>query len=173
MRNKWFDSVFLPSIFSRAGVDNRIWLTAKQTNICTSNMEKHTASGEGFQGERRSHSWYSYEWEGRKIYLDYSKLNGCSTIEFGMNESEIAEHRKQIEFEKAERDKRREERICTNPKSRAREIERLEKELKRIETYISDFDAWTDIDDEDIADHEEDLKRREQIIPRLEYLKSL
>ena len=36
---KWFNGVFVPSLFERAGVNHLMWLSAKQTQICVENFD--------------------------------------------------------------------------------------------------------------------------------------
>lgn len=123
----WFNDIFLPSIFRRAGTGKPLWLTQKQTAICTDNMAKNVVSySDGVHSYR--HYNYSYVWNGRKVILSYSKKNGCGTIEFGMNEEEqkaaaIArkEEKRRIELETVERAKR-------NPDRLKKRIEKLRNE---------------------------------------------
>ena len=85
--NKWFESTFLPSLFERAGTGKPMWLTRKQTAICTENMDLQAVRVENFAGYG-SHNNYFCEWNGRCVSLCYSKKNGCGTIQFGMNQPE-------------------------------------------------------------------------------------
>lgn len=87
MKNKWFEYVFLPSLFERAGLNNPTWLTAKQTNICCQYMAAEVVIVEN-RFTRHKHTNYTYTWEGREIILSYSQKNGCGTITFYPNSSE-------------------------------------------------------------------------------------
>lgn len=56
----WFYDTFLPSLLERAGTNNGMWLSRKQTAICIKKMEKHTAMVPQFQGDYCRHNYYSY-----------------------------------------------------------------------------------------------------------------
>lgn len=87
MKNKWFENVFLTSLMERAGINNPIWLTVKQTSICCQYMKSETVVIENrFLTQR--HTNYTYTWNDRKVFLSYSQKNGCGTITFYPNESE-------------------------------------------------------------------------------------
>ena len=101
----WFDDTFLPSLFERFGRETH-WLTRKQTAICTRYMERHTVMVDQFQGDRTRHHYYTREWRGRIVTLNYSKLNGCGTISFGSTEQERADLAKRREVERTERELR-------------------------------------------------------------------
>lgn len=137
--NKWFYDVFLASLFERASTNKSIWLTQKQTAICVENMEKHTIRQAQFQGDYTSHNYFTCEWRGRRVNLQYSKLNGCGTIEFSLNDEEISEAHAKIEAEKITIEQERIQRIKKNPErlqvhiSRAQDtISKLENELKEL-----------------------------------------
>ncbi len=99
----WFNDVFLVSLYKRAGLNNTLWLTQKQTAICCQYMTEKTVIIEEQFGQYR-HTNYTYNWDGREVFLSYSKKNGCGTITFYPNDSEkrqlfndyCAEHRKKI-----------------------------------------------------------------------------
>lgn len=78
----WFYDTFLPSLLERAGTNKGMWLSRKQTAICIEKMEKHTTMVAQFQGDYYRHNYYTLEWSGRKVFLNYSKLNGCGQITF-------------------------------------------------------------------------------------------
>lgn len=83
----WFEETFLTSLMERAGLNNPIWLTVKQTSICCQYMVSETVVFEnGFARQR--HTNYTYTWNGRKVVLSYSQKNGCGTITFYPNNSE-------------------------------------------------------------------------------------
>ncbi len=128
---KWFEDQFLPSIFQRAGVNNHIWLSAKQTAVCVRHMEEHTMRYEVDKyGTTYKSKYYTYIWGQRKVNLQYSKKNGCGTIEFGPSAAEQGEIERQAQAErehiKAERIRLRKK----NPERLAKEISRLESELE-------------------------------------------
>lgn len=125
----WFTDTFLPSLLSRAGVEHGLWLSRKQTAICLEHMECHTVLQAEFQGDYRRHNYYTMEWGERSVRLDYSKLNGCGVIVFGMNNQEKAEANARRETEKQRLEAERLERIWKNP-------ERLEKWRKRSQEAL-------------------------------------
>ena len=84
----WFYDTFLPSLLERAGTNKGMWLSRKQTAICIEKMEKHTTMVAQFQGDYYRHNYYTLEWSGRKVFLNYSKLNGCGQITFGFTPAE-------------------------------------------------------------------------------------
>lgn len=136
---KWFDDVFLPSLFERSGVNNRLWLTRAQTNICVSNMVRHDVryDADGY-GTKHSASYFSYRWRGRDVRLLYSKKNGCGAIEFYMNEQESDARRKEAEDEASKRRAERIERAKKNPERLARRMDSLVKKLDALRANLSD-----------------------------------
>lgn len=126
----WFDTVFLPSLYSRSGTTSNLWLSQKQTTICCENMAKSSIRYDAGCGEMYSHNTYRCEWDGREVTLEYSKKNGCGCIRFGKNVDEIkiasAEHA--IEKNRIESEKIR--RIKSNPA-------RLEKMVTNLKTEIA------------------------------------
>ena len=115
----WFYDTFLPSLFARAGAEKGMWLSRKQTDVCTRYMEKHTARYEQFQGDYTNHLYYTCKWGERDVHLSYSKLNGCGMITFSYNKAEreeaamaAQEERERIERERIERAKRHPERLA-------------------------------------------------------------
>ena len=140
----WFDDTFLPSLFERFGRETR-WLTRKQTAICTQNMEQHTVMVGQFQGDRARHHYYTKEWRGRTVTLNYSKLNGCGTISFGSTEQERIELAARQEVEKKERELKSLKRLRER---------RFDVFLKRLEQARDSVKYWEDEIKEDQADPE-------------------
>lgn len=138
----WFYDTFLPSLLEKAGTNHAMWLTRKQTEICTRYMEKHTVRLAEFQGDYTSHDYYTIKWGERDVHLSYSKLNGCGTISFSFNKVELEAHQKEVKAEKERIEAERLERIKRNP-------ERLQKAIdKAVAAYEN---AVIDLE-EDIAD---------------------
>lgn len=78
-KNKWFEDVFLPSLFERAK-NNVMWLSAKQTQVCVENFDScETVRVEAECGYYRR-KIYKHTWQNRPVSLYYSKLNGCGQI---------------------------------------------------------------------------------------------
>ena len=88
--NRWFENVFLPSLFQRTGHEP-LFLTRSQTNVCCDHMERMTQLVGG-QYESYRHDYYVYVWNGRNVRLDYSKVNGCGQIRFGLNEDDLIDN---------------------------------------------------------------------------------
>lgn len=145
MKSKWFDDVFLQSIFDRIGHDTR-WLTAKQTAICTQYMERRTARIDTATGYQ-NHDNYTYTWNGREVWLSYSKKNGCGTIWFGLN----AEEQKQTQIEN-EAEKRQQiidtaqRRMKRSPERYYATIEKMKAKIKSYQQEIEESKEEGDTD---------------------------
>jgi len=141
MSSKWFDSVFLPSLFERAGTDKSLWLSRKQTAICTENMERKTVryDSDGY-GTIYNHDNYSCEWNGRKVNLSYSKKNGCGSIEFSMTSEEAEVSRNAFHAErKAERIRVRENVKANKPERVAKHIEKASAKVNSLNKELADL----------------------------------
>ena len=150
MASKWFNEIFLPSIFEKVGAGKQKWLTARQTMICTDNMQKTTVryDSDGY-GTMCNHDNYSCKWNGRDVHLSYSKKNGCGCIEFGYNAEEIEAMRIANDAEKEKEKVHRIERIKANP-------ERLAKRISTIKTKIEILKGnWQADKEEDDCDAED------------------
>lgn len=142
----WFYDTFLPSLFARAGAEKGMWLSKKQTDVCTRYMEKHSVLHAQFQGDYTTHLYYTCKWGERDVHLSYSKLNGCGKITFSFDNAEREESTRaaQEERERIER-----ERIALLK----RHPERLAKVIADLKTSLEN--AIADYDD-DLADGLED-----------------
>lgn len=143
----WFYDTFLPSLLERAGTNHAMWLTRKQTEICTRYMEKHTVRLAEFQGDYTSHDYYTVKWGERDVHLSYSKLNGCGTISFSFNKAELEAHQKEVEAEKERIEAERLERIKRNP-------ERLQKAINKARAAYEDAVRYLEENIEDEMDEE-------------------
>jgi hypothetical protein len=145
--NKWFGEVFLKSIFERCEIGKQKWLSAKQTAICTQYMEMHQSryDYDGY-GTMCNHNYYTCEWMGRSVVLDYSKKNGCGCITFGMNEEEKVKQQKENEAERERIKQERIERIKRNPERLAKKIDELERKLQSLQ---DEYEAVIEEDDEE------------------------
>lgn len=147
--NKWFAETFLPSLFARCGAEESMWLSVKQTNICLDNMEKHISRYQGDSiGTMYNHNWYSCEWQGREVILNYSKLNGCGCIKFGFNAEEMKENQIRAETERAEREAAHIAFIKKNPERLARKLKRIDDNIARTQDIIADELECPDEDSE-------------------------
>lgn len=149
--NKWF-SDFLESLFRRTEPHSLMWLTAKQTAICTKYMELKIVryDSDGY-GTMYNHNNYYCNWNGREVWLSYSKKNGCGSITFGYTVEEQATLQAEYEAQKKNEEQERIERIKRNP-------ERLEKRIAKLQKKIAALqDAWDDdktYDDYSVEDEE-------------------
>lgn len=142
--NKWFNDVFLQSIFDRAGACNSLWLSKKQTAICVENMEKDTVSySDGVYTYR--HLNFHCIWNGRKVTLSYSKKNSCGSIIFGLNEEEQKKHEQERKNEKIRIENERIERTKRNPERLEKQIKALKEQEKNLLSNLS-FDDNTEED---------------------------
>lgn len=143
MKNRWFEDVFLRSIFDRIGHETR-WLTSKQTAICTQYMDKQTVRLETATGYC-NHDNYVYSWNGRDVFLCYSSKNGCGTIRFGLNSEEQEQARIKNEAEKRqqilERARRKLER---HPE---KYFQRIEEMKAKISDYLEEIKICIEEDD--------------------------
>lgn len=162
--NKWFEEVFLKSIFERCEIGKQKWLSAKQTAICVQYMEMHRARYDcDVYGTMCNHNYYTCEWMERSVVLDYSKKNGCGCITFGMNEEEKVKQQKENEAERERIKRERIERIKRNPERLAKKIDELERKLKSLQDEYEDVIAENDEEEiewvlEEICKVENELK---------------
>ena len=162
--NKWFSEVFLPSLFSRAGVNRNIWLTQRQTEICTQYMDKHNVRWEAGAGEHWNRTWYDCDWNGRKVSMSYSKKNGCGCINFGMdaNEQRVGEQRAKEEKERiaVERARRL---YLRRPERWRKEIDDLLAENRDMEESIEE-DKFDDLLCKTIPQRLNHIRENERLI---------
>lgn len=147
--NKWFNDVFLPSIFERCGSCKSLWLSQKQTAVCVDNMKKRVCTeSDGVYTYR--HYNFVCEWSGRSVVLSYSKKNGCGSISFGMSEEERKqaekereEEKKQLELKTIERTKKRPERLKNIIESLQKKQDDLLFELSFDDNTNDDIEFFT------------------------------
>ena len=133
--NKWFEDKFLLSLFNQCGVNNHKWLTQKQTAICVQYMKRETISfTNGF--DTYKHDNYKYFWEGREVILCYSKKNGCGTITFSKNKSEIAEAQFKAQKEKEKIHFKNIQRAKANPARLQERINSLKYQVDNLKQNI-------------------------------------
>lgn len=158
MKSKWFEDVFLQSIFDRIGHETR-WLTAKQTAICTQYMNKKTVRLETATGYC-NHDNYTYSWNGRDVLLCYSSKNGCGTIRFGLNFEEQEQARIENEAEKRQQIiERAQRKLERHP---GEYFERIEKMKAKISDYLEEIRISIEENDtygiENLEKHVEEMK---------------
>lgn len=143
---KWFDDVFLRSLFDQTGTNRDKWITAKQTAICIKYMQRSTANIETASGTYK-HDNYYYQWEGRQIFLSYSKLNGCSTINFSLTPEEIEEANTAYKAEKLQQMKdRAKSRYTRHPERHLDYIRKLEDKINSYQEEIKESIKENDTD---------------------------
>ena len=136
--NNWFNNVFLASLHDRAG-NKGLWLSRKQTQICVENMERHNRRIMDDGISYYNHLYYTCNWQGRAVNLDYSKLNGCGIITFGLTAEEQDAGRKASD---AEQLKIKLDRIARNKEKRpervAEMINKLNAKIDNVHLEIAD-----------------------------------
>lgn len=135
---KWFETCFLPSLFQRAGTGKGMWLTAKQTAICADNMEAHHVRNEMAYGVMYNRVYYTCNWQGRAIVLDYSKKNGCGCIRFSMNAEEAAESKKVHDAERAKIEAECIARLKRHPERLAKVIKETRERMEGLEWSLNE-----------------------------------
>ena len=151
--NKWFKEVFMQSIFDQCGGPCRgKWLSQKQTAVCVSNMEQKTMrfDADGY-GTMCTHLYYTAEWKGRNVTMQYSKKNSCGRIEFGPNAAEAAEAEQARSLERARLKTESAERAKRNPERLVLRIADINKRLK----------IWAENYEMDMEDGEMELAKQD------------
>lgn len=156
--SKWFYNVFLPSLFDRTGANNQTWLSAKQTAICTDNMQvgiSRRETADGFQ----NHKYYTTTWNGRNVRLDYSSLNGCGCIVFSYNKEE---QEKASEEAKQESEAKKIDRI---KRLYDKHIDRYQEKLEKMRRELEEMkaDNLEDIQDGILSREEADRIEKEMM----------
>lgn len=140
-----------------------MWLTQKQTAVCADNMEKHIIRTIEFQVDSTSHLWFSCEWNGRTVRLNYSKLNKCGNIEFSFSEEELAANREKTKKERERIENERIERIKINPERLKKHVDILEKEIEEYEEKLS----WDDNEPDEIEFYAEKVAEAKAKLAKL------
>ena len=143
----WFYETFLPSLFDRAGAEKGMWLSQKQTAVCTRYMEKHSVRTDDFFGDRNTNLYYTCKWGERDVQLSYSKLNGCGMIRFSFDNAEREEATKAAQEERERIERERIERAKRHPERLAKIIAELKTKLENaIALYDGDIADGMDSD---------------------------
>ena len=153
---KWFSDIFLRSIFDQCGGPCRgKWLSQKQTAVCVSNMEQKTMrfDADGY-GTMCTHVYYTAEWQGRNVTMQYSKKNSCGRIEFGPNAAEAAEAEQARSLERARIEAERVERLKRNPERLALKIADINQRIK----------SWSEDYEMDLEDGETELAKQDMAV---------
>ena len=122
MANKWFNDVFLPSLFERAGVNNALWITSKQRQVCL----------DYFRG-------YVYTWQNRIIKL-YPCKNGAAQIYFCCTEEEHKTFLAQHKIDERKKDLTRLQELKKRAENgNEKAFERVKNEIARLKKLIQNF----------------------------------
>lgn len=122
MANNWFDDVFMPSLFERAGINNTIWITNKQRLTCLNYFCD-----------------YEYLWNNRTVKL-YPCKNGAAQIYFCSTKEEQQDFFAQIKID----DRKKHLTHLQELKKRAengneKAFERVKNEIARLKELIQNF----------------------------------
>lgn len=143
---KWFEEVFLPSLFDKAGINHAMWLSQKQTAICKENM---TAE---FQMDAlgRRHIFYKTTYNGREVLMQYGRKNGCGQIIFRETKAEAQKAMQEYRQKCIERAKKSAQRRLNHP-------ERVPKRLAELQRLIDS--VLFALEDETNPDLQSNLKQ--------------
>ena len=160
-KNKWFDEVFLPSLFEYAqktvGLCKNCKISDKQFDICRQNMDEVNCFDSDY---RVNYSYYSYMWNDRQVTV--SRHNDAY-INFSLSTAETAQARQEEEVEREAERIAMLERIKQNPerleKSLAKKLTKLEKLQNELSEAIDDEEEVDIIDSikEDISKLQNDI----------------
>ena len=107
------------------------------------------------QGDYCRHNYYTLEWNGRHVFLKYSKLNGCGQITFGFDAAKAEEaSRRRAEEERREAEERMERKRKWKAWARENAPEKLAQRIARHQSKVDDLK-------EAIEDILEDLREEE------------
>lgn len=125
--NKWFDEVFLPSLFEYAGINHRAIISHGQYEICTRNMRKVSNT---------KYDTFNYEWHGRNVHVVWF-YNNSGTIEFGFTEFEQSEIARKGQNERDNRDTEHIEFCKSNHARLERHIKHCKAEIEALKEEIA------------------------------------
>lgn len=162
-KESWFDSVFLPSLFTACGGPNRSrWITAAQGSVCVEHM----------RGESRARFVWCHEWRGRHVIF-HRAPNGAGQITFGPTEEEQEQYRKIMEECHMEQAVERYKRQLLNRPERAAEImsrarEQLQRARDVLEMDLEDLADGENIPPDQIEYRREEVRKAADLLHRLE-----
>lgn len=151
----WFYDTFLPSLLERAGTNHGMWLSQKQTAICIDKMARHSIEVPQSQGYSFRHDYYTMEWNGRHVDLNYSKLNGCGQITFGFTAVEAEEAgRRRAQEKRQEEVERMERKRKWTMWARENAPEKLAQRIARYQSLIADLTEAVEDNRRDLHEYE-------------------
>ena len=144
-KNKWFDEVFLPSLFEYAqktvGLCKNCKISDKQFYVCCQNMEDHSSYHVSYG---TPHIYYSYMWNDRNIIVTRHNNN---YISFSCNSAEAAQARQEEEAERKAEKIAMLEHIKQNPERLEKSLAKKFAKLEKLKNELSEA-----LDDEEEAD---------------------
>ena len=147
-KNKWFNDVFLPSLFEYVQKNIRLCknckISDKQFNICRQNMEEVKCYDADF---RKNYIYYRCTWNDRNIIVTRHKNNYVS---FSFNSAETAQARQEEEAEREAARIAMFNRIKQNPERLKKSLAKKFAKLEKLENELSE--ALDDEEDGDIID---------------------
>ena len=150
-KNKWFNDVFLPSLFEYAqktvGLCKNCKISDKQFNICRQNMEEVNSYDVSYG---IPHIYYSYVWNGRNVIVTRHNNN---YISFSFNSAETAQARQEEEAERQAEKMAMLEHIKQNPERLEKSLAKKLAKLEKLQNELSEA-----IDDEEDADIIDSIK---------------
>ena len=147
-KNKWFNEVFMPSLFEYAlktvGLCNNCKISDKQFNICRQNMEEVKCYDSDY---RKSYSYYNYMWNDRNVIVTRHNNN---YISFSFNSAEAAQARQEEEQAREAERIAMLERIKQNPKRLEKSLANKLVKLEKLQNEL--LEALDDDEDANIID---------------------
>ena len=145
-KNKWFDEVFLPSLFEYAqktvGLCKNCKISDKQFYVCCQNMEEHNSYDINYG---TPHTYYDYVWNDRNVIVTRYNNN---YISFSANSAEAAQARQEEEAEREAEKMAMLERIKQNPKRLEKSLANKLAKLEKLQNELTE--ALDDDEEEDI-----------------------
>ena len=144
-KNKWFNEVFLPSLFEyvkkTVGLCKNCKISDKQFNICRQNMEEVKCYDSDY---RKSYSYYNYMWNDRNVIVTRHNNN---YISFSFNSAEAAQARQEEEAEREAEKLAMYNRIKQNPERLEKSLSNKLAKLEKLKNELSEA-----LDNEEDAD---------------------
>ncbi len=147
-KNKWFDKVFLPSLFEYAqktvGLCKNCKISDKQFNICRQNMDEVKCFDSDYCV---SYTYYNYMWNDRQVTV--SRHNDAY-INFSLSTAETAQARQEEEAERQAEKMAMLNRIKQNPERLEKSLAKKFAKLEKLQNEL--YEALNDEEDADIID---------------------
>lgn len=151
--NRWFEEVFLPSIFSYSGAGPVVWISRQQVDVCKKYMRQNSSFHIDGYGKTFVGCSWTYIWKTREIVLTIEH-NGAGRISFGANDEEkknMAEREEQKQWDFFVQHVRRMKE--KRPEVYKKEYNQLLKQKENIVSLLS----LSDLEDEERKDYEKEL----------------